>query len=249
MFSFEEHHLRNEAKLQIGIAILGFLLAVQASAQTLKPSVRVSLAPEPQFTRLKETILKQDDFVRGEIDSLEFQQKLRALYDQSLAHLKTRPASEIGAWFRDEGEIWWIYFSRLSFDEGTAAALRLSWRERQRGLAALREKVQSEVSAAGDLVPGLSKLDFTVPFDRIILSESKALLPKKYSPLLQRLVSDLQRNPRQSLRDTLKKITPSEKPEFNKLAQIWTDEDAKAWAATKADQENLLALLGASHGK
>lgn len=249
MFSFQEHHLRNEEKLQIRIAVLGLLLATQSLAQTLKPSVRVNLAPEPQFARLKDTIVKQEDFVRGEIDSPEFQQKLRSLYDQSLANLKKAPAKEVGTWFRDEGQIWWIYFSRLSFDEGTASALRLSWRERQRGLAALREKVQGEPAAAVDLVSDLSKLDFTVPFDRIVLAESKTLLPKKYSPLLQRLVSDLQRNPRQNLRDTLKKITPSEKPEFNKLAQIWTDEDAKSWAATKADQENLLALLGASHGK
>lgn len=194
-----------------------------------KNSPRVSLLPEPRWEKIREGIRQQDNFVRGEIDSADVQKKLIALFDRSLETLKM--TSNLSSWFEQDGSIWWSYFERVSFDEGTAKGLRLSVHQRTRLLLALKQRVlqsnPKDASALQTLLSWLSGVNLVIPFDRVIVAEAKTLLPNRYAPLLQKAISDLQKKPTQSLKTVIKNITPSQRGEFEKLSMVWTEEDGK----------------------
>ncbi len=214
-----------------------------------EPSVAEKILHQPAKTSLqglspllpliRATIEKQGSFERGEFNQ-SLQQRVSEEFHSSTARLEKLAGSQITAWLKQEGHIWWLFLERLSFEEVSKPALDFSWQLRREIITGMQKKAVEKQPdfPKVEVLTWVSQLEFRPPLDRLLVLEAR-----NQRIDASRLINLLQKNPFRSIRESRSKLPPRISKSLEKLDSLWTDENAQFLRDTRAEFEALKASV------
>jgi hypothetical protein len=189
-----------------------------------------SLAKKNQSLQNKffKHIGKSGNFIRGEIED---EKTLSAIVDLlHLSMLQARAASFESHWneVKDQFQPWFQFAADFAYEESSLIGLRTAGVLRSillDNLEALQSKFSAEMAESDALREWFLKVPAPWPVDRVLISEAKRFLNPLLMPLAEKAAAAYQKNPYQTVEQSLKNAKGSEATEARLLKEAWREKD------------------------
>jgi|GEM_PF-1914034 len=200
-------------------------------------------AKEPKLPSSSEGALKDflaaarvgTSFARGEIEDEKTLNGLVQMLQWSLVQTRLKAAAGDSAWVQENLGDWLKFAADFPYEESTLVGLKVASvlralifdeLEQMEALTAAGDpKKETAEKIAESWVLWTQRLRAPWPIDRVILSESRRILPAPLQGLGAQTANQLQKNPYQTADSILNKLSGGKAEAANFLRQMWTDQD------------------------
>jgi hypothetical protein len=167
-------------------------------------------------------------FVRGEIEDVKTLTGLMNLLQLSM--IQARSAAFQGKWpeVKKQFSLWFLFAADFPFEESSLVGLRSAGVLRSMlldNLETLQTKFGKEMAKEDSLREWFLRVPAPWPVDRVLISEAKRLLSPPLMPLAERAAKAYQKNPYQTVEQSLKGAKGSEASEAALLKEAWREKD------------------------
>lgn len=116
----------------------------------------------------------------------------------------------------------------MTFSESSIDQLRWGYQFRDRFLILVKRQLEEKKSVllGSQALIGFNSLRWIWPVDRVLLNESKLKVEKKAWPLSQKIISEIQKNPYQSIQAVMR-VKKWESKSIQDWSLVWTEQDVK----------------------